>query len=283
LDRSVLETSLLEEYGSATEGCEIQAELVIRELKSARVRRPSTVHPSWPAEPQIRRQSSLTDAITNWSLNPFHEGVENLVQYVFQMFRVFNLMERFNISEEKLKALILAIQEQYRPNPFHNFEHAFSVTHMTFLILNEGAIKYLGSLEVLAALIAALCHDLDHPGHTNAYEVASTSKLALLFCDDSVLERHHAHVAYQLFNRPECDILEHMTPDESKDFRRIVFEAVLQTDMGFHFEHMSFLDSHSELPINREDSVQRRHFVSAIVHCADLSGQVFGMSNSHIV
>lgn len=34
------------------------------------------------------------------------------------------------------------------------------------------AMKSLSYLDVFAVLIAALCHDIDHPGHTNDFEVS---------------------------------------------------------------------------------------------------------------
>jgi hypothetical protein len=271
----VLETSLLEEYGSATDGCEFQAELVVRKLTSARVRRPSALSPTWPSEARLRRQESLASAITNWDLAVFSEGPENLAQYLFQMYRVFNLLARFSIEDSTLQGLIISAQNLYHPHSFHNFEHAFSVTHTTFLVLSEGAAQFMGSLEVLAALTSALCHDLDHPGHNNGFEVSCESQLALLYCEDAVLERHHAHMTFQILREPGNDITAKLKPDEKKSFRKMVFEAIIGTDMARHFRHVEFLDKHSApgAPLSREDPNHRVHFMSAVVHCADLSGQ----------
>ena len=35
--------------------------------------------------------------------------------------------------------------------------------------------------------VAALCHDIDHPGHTNAFEINISSELAIMYSDDCVL------------------------------------------------------------------------------------------------
>lgn len=46
--------------------------------------------------------------------------------------------------------------------------------------------KQLSGLEQLCLLIAALGHDIDHPGVSNAFLVASGAPLALLYNDISV-------------------------------------------------------------------------------------------------
>lgn len=52
-------------------------------------------------------------------------------------------------------------------------------------------------LEVLAALVAAAVHDVDHPGRTNQFLIETSNHLALLYNDNSVLENHHLAVAFQ--------------------------------------------------------------------------------------
>jgi hypothetical protein len=51
-------------------------------------------------------------------------------------------------------------------NPYHNFYHAIDVCHAVFVLLStmEGS-KLVNELEVFSLMIAALCHDLDHPGN----------------------------------------------------------------------------------------------------------------------
>ena len=60
------------------------------------------------------------------------------------------------------------------------------------------ANRYFSRLDVLALLVAALCHDLDHPGLTNAFQINSMSPLALRYNDESVLEHHHASTLFHI-------------------------------------------------------------------------------------
>ena len=46
-------------------------------------------------------------------------------------------------------------------------------------------------MDVVSSLIAAVVHDVDHPGKTNAYLINSGSKLALLYND--VLVHYFSH------------------------------------------------------------------------------------------
>jgi len=58
--------------------------------------------------------------------------------------------------------------------------------------------EWMSSLEVLAILIAAAIHDVEHTGTTNSFHILSNSELALLYNDKSVLENHHLHTAFKL-------------------------------------------------------------------------------------
>ena len=54
------------------------------------------------------------------------------------------------------------------------------------------------TLEILAILIAAAIHDVEHTGTTNSFHIHSNSEFALLYNDRSVLENHHLYTAFKL-------------------------------------------------------------------------------------
>lgn len=65
-------------------------------------------------------------------------------------------------------------------------------------MLNSKALEEVFStLEVFAALFAALIHDVAHPGRTNQFLINTRHELALLYNDNSVLENHHLAVAFK--------------------------------------------------------------------------------------
>lgn len=50
--------------------------------------------------------------------------------------------------------------------------------------------RILGELETLALIVACLCHDLDHRGTNNSFQIKTSSPLAQLY-STSTLEHHH--------------------------------------------------------------------------------------------
>lgn len=58
-------------------------------------------------------------------------------------------------------------------------------------------------LDEIASLIAAVVHDVDHPGYTNSFLCNAGNELAILYNDIAVLESHHAALAFKLTARDE--------------------------------------------------------------------------------
>jgi hypothetical protein len=73
--------------------------------------------------------------------------------------------------------------------PYHNNLHGADVVHSTSILLD--VVQIFSPLEVFAAVIAAIIHDVDHPGRTNTFLIKANAPLALLYNDRSILENHH--------------------------------------------------------------------------------------------
>jgi hypothetical protein len=90
-------------------------------------------------------------------------------------------------------------------------------TYLTLRILHPNLTAFMLPAEMLALLVSSLCHDIDHPGFTNAYEILTGSERAVRHNDLSVLENHHTfitlkvlhtctHINYAAFRIPEGSI-----------------------------------------------------------------------------
>jgi hypothetical protein len=113
---------------------------------------------------------------------------------------------------------------------------------MTYLILKKGqASKLLTNLDILSSLVAALCHDLDHPGNNNGFEVALRSELALTHSDQAVLERHHLSMCLRLLHVEDCNIFESLSGEQRLEARALITAAVMATDMAGHGHHVLLL------------------------------------------
>lgn len=84
----------------------------------------------------------------------------------------------------------LMVKKGYRDPPYHNWMHAFSVSHFCYLLYkNLELTNYLEDIEIFALFISCMCHDLDHRGTNNSFQVASKSVLAALYSSEgSVME-----------------------------------------------------------------------------------------------
>jgi dual 3',5'-cyclic-AMP and -GMP phosphodiesterase 11 len=101
-----------------------------------------------------------------------------------------------------------------------SWKHGFAVLHFAYLTLKEsGAANYLLPSDVFALVLASLCHDIDHPGNTNSFEVVSGSNRALLHNDIHVLENHHASTMFMVLRDERCNVLQNVPKDVVKQMR----------------------------------------------------------------
>ena len=192
--------------------------------------------------------------------------LKNIAGYIFKKYIILSKLE---ISEELLTKFIGFVCENYNRNHFHNFQHAVNILQMTYNLLIESAL--IGKLKpviVLACLIAAISHDVNHPGNTNSYEVNSLSKYAMLYNDVSVLENHHCTLTFELLEH--TGLLKYFKGDELKDFRKTIIICILGTDMSKHNEFISKFEN-VNLDSDTFTNDEQYFICSAFVHCADLS------------
>eukprot|EP00929_Paragymnodinium_shiwhaense_P089005 TRINITY_DN49278_c0_g1_i2.p1 TRINITY_DN49278_c0_g1~~TRINITY_DN49278_c0_g1_i2.p1 ORF type:complete len:886 (+),score=216.87 TRINITY_DN49278_c0_g1_i2:176-2833(+) len=138
-------------------------------------------------------------------------------------------------DETILKAFVHGLQEQYQTNPFHNFDHAVDVCHGTERMLRicETA-QYFSPLEQFGMLIAAIAHDVGHPGVNNIFLSETSHDLAMTYNDKSPLENMHASLLYKIVCTPETNIFVKLSKDQFKESRKNIIEAILHTDMTNH-------------------------------------------------
>ncbi len=82
------------------------------------------------------------------------------------MFTQYNLFKVYAIPGDIFVNFIHAIRKNYFDVPFHNFYHAVDVLQTVYSLLTTFECdKVLATpSERIAILLAALCHDLRHPG-----------------------------------------------------------------------------------------------------------------------
>lgn len=136
-------------------------------------------------------------------------------------------------------------------------------------------LEHLHDIDVVALLVAALCHDVDHPGFNNGFQITTQSELALLHNDISVLENHHAYVTSSLLRKPENNIFVNVNTLDILGIRSTIVKSILATDMAHHFDLCKELDGQDPAlgSCERENPQHRLFLVKLIVHSSDLAGQ----------
>ncbi|THD24206.1 Phosphodiesterase [Fasciola hepatica] len=216
----------------------------------------------------------LKAELDTWSFDVFglNEASENhALKFVgYELFHKYNLINKFQINTTNLESFFIQLEIGYSKygNPYHNLVHAADVMqtcHMV-LLMNELRQNWLTDLDVFAVLFAAVIHDYEHTGTTNSFHIATKSELALIYNDRGVLENHHVSAVFRLMQDPEFDIFTGLDKDQFKEFRQLVIDMVLCTDMSLHFQQLKNMKSMIAMPEN----VDKTKALSLIVHCADI-------------
>ncbi|KJE93417.1 phosphodiesterase 1B [Capsaspora owczarzaki ATCC 30864] len=200
------------------------------------------------------------------------------------MFQHYNLLSFLQVPELKLVEFVRAVEAEYHPNPYHNFDHGFDVMQTCFSFAKRfRADELLTQADILVLLIGALGHDVDHPGLTNDFLVKTRDRLALLYNDKSVLENHHIAKLFEIIDRHGLFV--HLSDNDYKLVRKKLIDSVLYTDMSRHFQIMDQLNaftlefdmqtthtiSRSKLQLNEDN---RQLLISVLLHNADISNPV---------
>ena len=176
----------------------------------------------------------------------------------------FGLYSDDIISTEKLDPFLVSISNQYyKTTLYHNSMHGADVTQSLCLYFqNSNAEEICQSLvlDLLGILIAALGHDLGHPGLTNPFHINSSSELAITYNDVSCLENFHASKLFRTIRNPETDIFEKLSVQDYKTIRKRMIGNILATDMANHGKIMTVIKS--RIAINKAENKTKFELLS---------------------
>lgn len=189
---------------------------------------------------------------TSWNLDLLKvaELTQDQALLTCGLLLVSNIVDRLEIEFDwpKWSRFLAKVESEYSESaalsdnreaslPYHNRTHAAIHGHITTVLLSW--LKHdahSSGLESLAILTASLCHDLAHPGFSNAFIVNAGKRLAMIYNDIAVLENLHACKTFEILQLPDHNFLNKYTREEYRFFRRIVIELILATDMKVHTE-----------------------------------------------
>eukprot|EP01129_Flabellula_baltica_P012607 TRINITY_DN5711_c0_g1_i1.p1 TRINITY_DN5711_c0_g1~~TRINITY_DN5711_c0_g1_i1.p1 ORF type:complete len:561 (-),score=122.21 TRINITY_DN5711_c0_g1_i1:17-1672(-) len=213
----------------------------------------------------------------------FEKDEYYLILLTMHMFIKLGLVEVFSIPLVNLYRFLVTVFRKYRDVPFHNYIHAFTVTQTCFYFLRTSNVgKFLEQTDLLAMIVSALGHDLDHPGLTNNFQKNAKTEVAMLH-PSSILENHHLWNCLNILSMPECNILINCTPSDKASIEKRLGHLILSTDLAVHKFTLQSIDKRKkflrkvlkkdqiESPLSEEDRVI---LTSCLMKSADLSNEI---------
>ncbi|KRX50328.1 cGMP-dependent 3',5'-cyclic phosphodiesterase, partial [Trichinella murrelli] len=153
----------------------------------------------------------------------------------------------------------------YRDVPYHNWYHAFTVTHFCYLI----------DVRCMCLLVACLCHDIDHRGTTNSFQVQSKTALAQLYSSEgSVLECHHFAQTMCILNIEECNIFAELPASLYQTILDNIRDIILATDLAQHLRIRPEFIEMVESGLQRGNPRHVYILLSVLMTACDLSDQM---------
>lgn len=240
-------------------------------------------------------------AVAKWHFDAHSFCDDQLLIAANLMFRhALNMpeLEKWRIPTDQLTAFLVACRAAYNTFvPYHNFRHAVDVLQATFnFLVHIGALPsypaksetdgdtpapkspvaaLLKPFEALTLLVAAIGHDVGHPGVNNGFLVVLNAPLAQLYNDRSVLESFHCAAYSQILRRYWPKVF------EDTKMRNLMISSILATDMGIHFDYMAKLGSLQERFHKNNDSsdgwngrtleTETALACAILIKCADIS------------
>lgn len=198
---------------------------------------------------------------------------EELSEFAEKIFREQGSMNKLKVDQEKLSAFIAEVGQQYLSNPYHNYQHAVDTLYfMAWMLSLPEFKKNIPDFYKFILLLAAMVHDVGHPGHDNQWEMKTHSLLAQRYKNLSIIENHSLTITKELLEKPEFDVLPKDEDQAPGAAYELLDQLVLCTDFSWH---KVFLDELSEGLAKNHYSYKDPDFLSLIartlIKSADIS------------
>uniref|UniRef100_A0A8D3DKL8 Phosphodiesterase n=1 Tax=Scophthalmus maximus TaxID=52904 RepID=A0A8D3DKL8_SCOMX len=188
---------------------------------------------------------------------------------VLSMLEDMGFINTYKIDRHTLARFCLMVKRGYRDPPYHNWMHAFSVSHFCYLLYkNLGLSNYLEDIEILALFVSCMCHDLDHRGTNNSFQVASV-RAQMMF-------RHHFAQAIAILNTHGCNIFEKFSRKDYQRMLDLMRDIILATDLAHHLRIFKDLQKMADDGYNPKRRSHRSMLLCLLMTSCDLSDQTKG-------
>ncbi|KAI1288463.1 cAMP-specific 3',5'-cyclic phosphodiesterase 7B [Halotydeus destructor] len=213
----------------------------------------------------------------NWRFNTFTLDTmtngHSLSQLLFYLFTKYGLIDHFQLDILSVwKCFRLFEQGYHDTNPYHNSIHAADVTQAMHCFIQEDSIgRHLSPMETMCAILAAVGHDLDHPGVSQSFLIATNSHLASLYNNQSVLESHHWRFCISCLH--ESHIFDHFRADQWAEVKHLVKSLIMATDITQQASYLARFRAvlATREPLSMSLASNRLFVMQLALKCADLA------------
>ncbi|KAF8636892.1 hypothetical protein AX17_003144 [Amanita inopinata Kibby_2008] len=253
-----------------------------------------------PANLSPETRSRLIRKLDRWHFQPHELPEEELLAcalILFELlFRIEGMKDVIPVSMQQISAFVHHLRRIYRlENSYHNFEHALDVLQATHTYLqsagmvppvhtllqsdrewkskkgyNDGSlVTTLQPEEIFILYIAAIGHDVGHPGFSNYFMKVAEAPLSKIYDGQSPLEQMHCQLLLRIMQHHGLAALFNH-PTKGTHLRKLLWSSVLATDMSVHNDFMDRL----RLNLDHEQGTlcSRQILISqALLKCADIS------------
>ena len=182
------------------------------------------------------------ELLNSWDFDVLNYSNQQLCEVLTYLFSAHNFFVDFSVPDGSFSAFIMQLCELYNEeNKYHNFKHGCDVCHTThrYLTLTHMSAGGFSKLEVFSVLVAALSHDVGHPGVNNIFLVKAKDDLALRHNDNSPLENMHCSLVYEILSKPASNIFAGLTEAQWRESRKVILTTILGTDIVHHFDQIN--------------------------------------------
>nr|XP_033803429.1 cGMP-dependent 3',5'-cyclic phosphodiesterase [Geotrypetes seraphini] len=222
--------------------------------------------------------SEIHPSFDSFTYTPRSLPEDDTSMATLSMFEDMGFISNYKIDRQTLGRFCLMVKKGYRDPPYHNWMHAFSVSHFCYLLYkNLELSKYLEDIEIFALFVSCMCHDLDHRGTNNSFQVASKSVLAALYSSEgSVMERHHFAQAIAILNSHGCNIFDQFSRKDYQRMLDLMREIILATDLAHHLRIFKDLQKMAEVGYDPKNENHHSLLLCLLMTSCDLSDQTKG-------
>lgn len=219
-----------------------------------------------PPPPTVPHLASLKlgDNLLDLDFNIWAIQEKDLMNLTYDLFNAMEVTKTLSAKDGELEHFIDRAMKGFRSNPFHNFRRANAGLQLICAILKKANHKF-PPFEQAAVVFASFLHDIDHPGTTNAFQIRTSSQLALTYNDKSVLEQNSASFGAKIIQ----EVFSFSLGDADFSLLRASFiNNVLRTD---YTKVEKFLAKAANIEINWENAEFRALVMQLLTLMSDLS------------